>query len=191
MKNTYQKPTNTIDTRHYRVSRKDKIKGLQIWAFLLFVLGGMAYSKYQVTFVIPAHAQEAPVTVDDRLGEVLDPKGTIYIKEGKDPVWGTIKEPKMAEVSAYTSRVQETDSSPCIAANGKDICKLHKQGIQTCASNDYKLGAKLKIEGLGECINMDRMNKRYTGTGRVDFYMGMDLKGALNHGVKKLMVTEL
>jgi len=190
MKNT-STVHKTIDTRHYRVSRKDKIKGLQIWAFLLFILGGMAYSKYQVTFVIPAHAQEAPVELDDRLGEVLDPKGVIYIKEGKDPVWGKIKEPKMAEVSAYTSRVAETDATPCIPADGSDICKRFAKGEKMVASNDYKLGTKLKIGDLGVFTVVDRMNKRYTGKGNIDIYMGYDLKGARAFGRKNLMVTEL
>lgn len=36
---------------------------------------------------------------------------------------------------------------------------------------------------------MDRMNRRYTGTGRVDWYMGMDLQGALKHGVKRLVIS--
>jgi hypothetical protein len=185
------KHTSTvIDTRHYRVSRKDKIKGLQIWAFLLFILGGMAYSKYQVTFVIPAHAQDMPVTVQDRLGEVLDPKGVIYIKEGKDPAWGKIKEPRLLDVSAYTSRVQETDATPCIPADGSNICDRFKKGEKMVAYNCAKLGSKLKIGDTVYTV-VDRLNQRYTASCRIDIYMGMDLKGALKHGVKKLMVTEL
>lgn len=186
MKNTNQAPIV-----HRRVSAKDKKKGLLIWAFLLF-LGAMTIKgQLDVAYMDVVHAQEPPVVIQDRLGEVLDPKGTIYLKEGTDPAWGTIKEPKMAEVSAYTSRVQETDDTPCVAANGKDICKQHAQGIQTCAANDYKMGTKLKIEGMGTCIVSDRLNKRYTGTGRIDWYMGMDTPAAYRHGVKKLMVTEL
>lgn len=99
------------------------------------------------------------------------------------------KKAKKATVTMYTSRAQETDDSPCIAANGKDICKLLAQGVQTCASNDYKLGTKLNISTLGECIVMDRMNSRYTGTGRIDWYAGFDLKSARAHGVKTLAVT--
>lgn len=96
-----------------------------------------------------------------------------------------------AHVTMYTSRVAETDDSPCIAANGKDICKLLSEGVQTCASNDYKLGSRLQIQGLGECTVMDRMNKRYTGTGRIDWYAGFDLARARSHGVKNLMIAVL
>lgn len=98
---------------------------------------------------------------------------------------------KKVTVTMYTSRAKETDDSPCISANGKDICKLLKEGVQTCASNDYKFGTKLHIEGLGECVVMDRMNRRYTGTGRIDWYKGMDLRGALNHGHPTLTITVL
>ena len=173
---------------HRRVSAKDKKKGLLIWAFAILCGLGLINSQLTALYTPYAHAQEPAVTVQDRLGELL-PSSTVIVTNNVE--WTRMKAPRLSDVSAYTSRVQETDSSPCIAANGKDICKLHKQGIQTCASNDYKLGAKLKIEGLGECIVSDRMARRYTGTGRVDFYMGMDTAKAYKHGVKKLMVTEL
>jgi len=153
MKNTstVHKP---IDTRHYRVSRKDKIKGLQIWAFLLFILGGMAYSKYQVTFVIPAHAQEAPVELDDRLGEVLDPKGVIYIKEGKDPVWGKIKEPKM--IKARITKYAPNDSCHYPAPKGgcyvANYPKIATPGDMACPK-EYKFGTKVEYNGTTYTCN--------------------------------------
>jgi 3D (Asp-Asp-Asp) domain-containing protein len=182
-------------TVHRRVSAKDKKKGLLIWAFLLFLGAMTVKGQLDVLYLDAAHAQEAsqeaPVELDDRLGEVLDPKGTIVIKEGVDPAWGKIKSPKMAEVSAYTSRVQETDSTPCIPADGSDICKRFAKGEKMVASNDYKLGTKLKIGDLGVFTVVDRMNKRYTGKGNIDIYMGYDLKGARAFGRKNLLVTEL
>lgn len=87
-------------------------------------------------------------------------------------------------LSAYSSRVQETDATPCIAADGTDICILHAKGERICASNDFKMHSVITIEGVGDCIIRDRMNKRYTGTNRVDLYMGYDTTGALKHGVK-------
>lgn len=102
-----------------------------------------------------------------------------------------VKKTKVVTVTMYTSRAAETDDSPCIAANNKDICKLLEQGVQTCASNDYAFGTKLKIEGLGTCIVMDRMNRRYTGKSRVDWYNGFDLVGARKHGVQQLNLSIL
>ena len=175
---------------HRRVSAKDKKKGLLIWAFLLF-LGAMTIKgQLDVAYMDVVHAQEPPVVIQDRLGEVLDPKGTIYIKEGKDPVWGKIKEPRLLDVSAYTSRVQETDASPCIPADGSNICDRFKKGEKMVAYNCAKLGSKIKIGDTVYTV-VDRLNPRYTASCRIDIYMGMDLKGALKQGVKKLMVTEL
>lgn len=92
---------------------------------------------------------------------------------------------KKATVSFYTSRVQETDSTPEISANGQNIWTLYKQGLNTCASNDYKFGTKLTIVGIGDCVVRDRMNTRYTGTGNIDWYMGYSTAEALHKGVKK------
>ncbi len=175
---------------HRRVSAKDKKKGLLIWAFALF-LGAMTIKgQLEVAYMDVVHAQEAPVVIQDRLGEVLDPKGVIYIKEGVDPAWGKIKEPRLLDVSAYTSRVQETDATPCIPADGSNICDRFKKGEKMVAYNCAKLGSKLKIGDTVYTV-VDRLNQRYTASCRIDIYMGMDLKGALKHGVKKLMVTEL
>lgn len=98
---------------------------------------------------------------------------------------------KKVVVTGYTSRVEETDSSPCISADGRDICKRHAEGQRLCAGNDYKLGSTVHIEGIGECKIVDRLNARYNGTGRIDLYFGMDLKAARQHGAKKLTVTRL
>lgn len=94
-----------------------------------------------------------------------------------------------ATVTAYTSRVEETDATPCIAADGSDICERYAKGERICASNDYKLGTALDIKGLGRCIVSDRMNKRYTGTGRVDYYMGYDLTAARQWGARKTSIS--
>jgi 3D (Asp-Asp-Asp) domain-containing protein len=92
---------------------------------------------------------------------------------------------KKATISFYTSEARQTDASPEIAANGKNIWTLYKQGIKTCASNDYKLGTKLTIEGLGDCIVNDRMNSRYTGQNRIDWYLGYSHDEAWKMGIKK------
>jgi len=75
-------------------------------------------------------------------------------------------------VTMYTSRPEETDASPCIGAGGQDQCAMWKSGQNICASNEFKIGTLLRIEGLGECIVLDRMNKRYTNN--IDWYNGYD-----------------
>jgi 3D (Asp-Asp-Asp) domain-containing protein len=97
---------------------------------------------------------------------------------------------KKVQVTGYTSHIAQTDSTPCIAADGSDICKRYAKGEKICATNDWKLGTRLIIEGLGTCTVADRMNKRYTGTNRVDFYYGYDIMTARRHGVQSLYVQE-
>lgn len=89
------------------------------------------------------------------------------------------------KVSMYTARAAETDSTPCIAASGKNICKLKEAGLNTCANNDLAFGTIVKVVGLGTCTVWDRMNARYTGTNMMDWFNGNDLEGARKHGVKE------
>mgnify|MGYP001598909349 CR=1 FL=1 len=93
-----------------------------------------------------------------------------------------------ATITMYNSFANQTDSSPCISADNTNICKAN---YNVCASNDYKFGAKIKIDKLGICIIKDRMNRRYTGKGRIDFYAGYDLQRALNFGRQKLNIIIL
>ena len=95
-----------------------------------------------------------------------------------------------ATLSAYSSRVQETDDTPCISADGSNICELFAKGEMICASNDFPMHSIIHIEGFGDCIIRDRMNRRYTGTNRIDLYYGYDTISALKHGVKKVLVYE-
>jgi 3D (Asp-Asp-Asp) domain-containing protein len=98
---------------------------------------------------------------------------------------------KPTKVTAYTSRVQETDATPCISADGSDICKRYAEGERICATNDHPIGSMLFIQGLGNCIVRDRMNSRYTGTGRVDWYMGHDLASARKWGIRTVAVAKV
>lgn len=91
-------------------------------------------------------------------------------------------------VTAYTSRVEETDATPCIAADGTDICKRYAKGEKICAANFVPLGTRLTVEGVGTCTVADRMNNRYPE--RVDVYYGNDLANAIAFGVKSLQVHQ-
>jgi len=94
-------------------------------------------------------------------------------------------EEKTVSMSAYTSRVEETDSTPCISADGTNICKYDGCVV---ASNDYPFDTVVDIEGFGECVVKDRMSSRYTGTGNMDMYFGHDLEGAIQFGRQNLKI---
>lgn len=108
-------------------------------------------------------------------------------------LWGAYLEEQnslrfKATVTAYTSEVGQTDSSPEVAANGENIWSLYQVGKNTCAINDIAFGSKLTVEGLGDCVVRDRMNPRYTHTAHLDFYFGKDTAKALQFGIKSLNV---
>lgn len=158
-----------------------------------------AVSIITISLLTPLLGKQNIVTVDGRevienLPEVPQKQKTYIIP---DPCTLTSvvcegeEEPEIytAIVTAYTSHVEQTDDTPCLAADGSNICFRYEQGEHICASNDYPFGTRLRIEGYGICTVADRMNSRYTGTYRIDIYLGYDLMAALDWGVRSVAVT--
>jgi 3D (Asp-Asp-Asp) domain-containing protein len=93
-------------------------------------------------------------------------------------------------MTAYNSDVGQTDNSPCITANGFNVCE---HGIEdTIATNFLPFGTKVKIPELfGDRIFVirDRMSKKHPN--RVDVWM-KDKHDAIHFGVKiaKIQVIE-
>lgn len=89
-------------------------------------------------------------------------------------------------LTAYNSEVAQTDDTPCITANGFDVCA---HGIEdTIAANFLKFGTKVRIPELfGDRIFIvrDRMNKRYPD--RVDVWM-LNKSDAIKFGVKRAVI---
>jgi len=92
------------------------------------------------------------------------------------------------EVTAYNVGVRgQTSDDPCIGATGKNLCRLVARGRKICAANFVKLETILHIEGYGECVVLDRMNRRFSH--RVDIAMRMDeVDRALEFGVQRRQV---
>lgn len=97
---------------------------------------------------------------------------------------GTIR-----EVTAYNvGDISQTDDSPCISANGENICEALEKGYKRCAANFVPIGTDLIIQNYGECKVTDRMNSRYKN--RVDIAMTLEEKErAINFGLQRLLVT--
>lgn len=94
-------------------------------------------------------------------------------------------------VTAYNSVPEQTDSTPCIAADGTDICKRYAAGEILCAANFVPFGTVLTISSPKmaapiTCTVADRMASRYSQ--RVDVYMGMDVERARRFGTQLLFV---
>lgn len=93
-------------------------------------------------------------------------------------------------VTAYNSVPAQTDGSPCIAADGSDICKLYAKGDYSCASA-LPFGTKINVPGFGVCTVRDRLAPKYYY--RVDIHMGGAdcIPKARAWGKKKLTITIL
>jgi len=92
-------------------------------------------------------------------------------------------------MTAYNSEVGQTDNSPCITANGFNVCK---HGIEdTIAANFLPMGTKVKIPELfGDRVFVvrDRMNKKHPN--RVDVWM-KDRHDAIQFGVRVAKIQVL
>ncbi len=96
-----------------------------------------------------------------------------------------------AVITAYNSDIGQTDQTPCVTANGFDLCK-HAQE-DTVAINGIKMGTKVRFPELfGDRVFVvrDRMNARY-GSEHADVWM-LSRADAKSFGVKvaKMEVLE-
>lgn len=92
--------------------------------------------------------------------------------------------------TAYTSHVDQTDSTPNIAAWGDRL----EPGMKAIAvSRDLlkvyglKPRQKVRIKGLqGEYVVLDKMNKRWRK--KIDIYMGLNKRNAFKWGHRKVEI---
>ena len=99
-------------------------------------------------------------------------KDSATVKNIEEKYKASIKKSYYTNITSYNSEAAQTDSSPCITASGMNVCTRNTEDI--VATNDLPLHSKILIpEYFGERIFYveDRMNSRYTGTGRVDIWM--------------------
>lgn len=92
-------------------------------------------------------------------------------------------------ITAYNSDVAQCDDTPCITANGFNVCE---HGIEdTVAANFLPMGTKIRIPDLfGDRIFIvrDRMNRRHQS--RVDVWM-KEYKDAKQFGIKVATIEVL
>ena len=84
-----------------------------------------------------------------------------------------VKSETIRIVTAYNAGdPRQTDDTPCISANGENICDALAKGQKRCAANFVPLGSRLYVDKVGICLVTDRTNKRYRN--RVDIAMQKD-----------------
>lgn len=112
--------------------------------------------------------------------------------EQPKPVVMSVPEVKYARtytVTAYNSVPWQTDSTPCISADGSNICQLREQGEQSCAAA-LPFGTKIHVPGFGVCTVRDRLATKYSH--RVDLYFGgVDQIPAAKSWGKRQVVVEV
>jgi len=89
--------------------------------------------------------------------------------------------------TAYTSSVAETDSTPCITADGYNVCEANEENV--IATNFLPFGTVVKIPevyGDREFIVHDRMNRRYSN--RIDIWM-KDRGDAIQFGKQQVKIV--
>lgn len=128
--------------------------------------------------------------MDDPIG-VQPTEILINVKKQEKEIknWKVIEE-YTARVTAYNAGdPNQCDNSPCIAANGENVCTAVALGFGRCASNRHKFGTILMIDDNFICTVTDRMNPRYVN-GEVDIAMPADQKkeaiayGGHDHNIK-------
>ena len=81
-----------------------------------------------------------------------------------------VKSETIRIVTAYNAGdPRQTDDTPCISANGENLCEALAKGQKRCAANFVPLGSRLHVDKIGVCLVTDRTNKRYRN--RVDIAM--------------------
>jgi len=99
-----------------------------------------------------------------------------------------VKSETVRIVTAYNAGdPRQTDDTPCISANGENLCQALAAGKKRCAANFVPLGSRLHVATIGVCLVTDRTNKRYSN--RVDIAMHKhEHHKALQFGRRRLKV---
>lgn len=158
----------TRDANRKQAKRKKVTKKLSMLVLLISILAGLfefyLWELQRLTTASVIHIE------------------TVHAKEV------TVVSEDIREITNYNVGIPaQTDSSPCIGASGDNLCTLIAKGEKVCAANFVALGTTLNIEGYGNCIVLDRMNKRFPE--RVDIALPADLKNeAIRFGLQERVV---
>lgn len=162
---------------------------------------GIKYIKIIIIFVFSFNCTLLPLPILAGLNiKDIDARGKIagaIFEKNEDPTGFKlfkkdelkVKYTVTTVVTAYNSDIGQCDDSPCITANGFNVCEY---GIEdTVAINSLKFGTKIKIPNLfGDRIFVvrDRMNKRYST--RMDIWMKRKID-AKTFGIQKTKIDIL
>jgi 3D (Asp-Asp-Asp) domain-containing protein len=143
----------------------------EIFLFPAPILAAKAMEDSEVEQILAEIAQE----------EANKPEPVIINHLPENNAW-EVKSANYRIITAYNSEVGQCDDSPCITANGFNVCE---HGVEdTIAANFLKFGTKVRIPELfGDRVFIvrDRMNTRFSD--RVDVWM-INKQDSKQFGVK-------
>lgn len=171
-----------------------------------FLLGSVLICLSSLTYAYPG-GRNAPANTStltqaqqvEVIYKLLEKQGFTRLS-GRNSNWKVEKasmqpEKKYAQslrvtATAYTSHVDQTDSTPNIAAWGDRLSPGMKViAVSRDLLNVYGLKhrQKVRIKGLeGEYLVLDKMNKRWRK--KIDIYMGMNKRNAFKWGRRKVEI---
>ncbi|MBN1778886.1 MAG: 3D domain-containing protein [Candidatus Buchananbacteria bacterium] len=139
------------------------IKKIQQKSLYAWILGIVA-----VQLVFPSGSAIAPAKAaendsqDTQLIQLIAPIHASAAETKTEKQEYEVKKTYTITITAYSSTVDQTDDTPCITANGFNLCENNEENV--IAANFLPFGTKVKIpEYFGDRIFtvQDRMNARY------------------------------
>jgi 3D (Asp-Asp-Asp) domain-containing protein len=185
------------NSKKYLILAKSNFIKCLSFASLLFILANIILSPTPAfadtdgtvsSSTVDYSYQLAPENQGLSLIQIINPgviNGSLQYKDSHLPQNRGLEAKSTVNVvlTAYNSDIGQTDNSPCITANGFDLCK---HGLEdTVAINGVKMGTRVRFPDLfGNRVFVvrDRMNSRY-GSNRVDVWM-LSKANAVSFGVK-------
>jgi 3D (Asp-Asp-Asp) domain-containing protein len=141
--------------------------------FIVFIIICLAIGAWMLFLATPAASKYEVDQIADN-----------YISPDPCGLWDVVCEGEvLREITAFTSRPEETDNTPFITADGTD---LRITIDRVCAANFVPFGTVLTIDHVGNCVVHDRLASRFPE--RVDVYM-TDLQTAKQFGLQYQYVS--
>jgi len=145
-----------------------------VFEIFLFPMPTLASEAMEDSEVVQILSELAPQAISE-------PQPVILNHLPENNAW-EVKSTALKVITAYNSEAGQCDDSPCITANGFNVCE---HGVEdTIAANFLKFGTKVRIPELfGDRVFVvrDRMNTRFSN--RVDIWM-VEKQDAREFGVK-------
>ncbi len=170
---------------HQRIISLKQAKRLVILLIVAFLFDFYLFS-------LPALASEIEKSaiISEEISEDLSIQPSAIIESEKSlDSQVKVKSVSYRIITAYNSEISQTDGSPCLTANGFNLCQY---GIEdTIAANFLPFGAKIRVPELfGDKIFIvrDRMHSRHYN--KVDIWMA-NRNDAIQFGVKSAKIEIL